>query len=72
MVEPHELPVEPAWLLSLRAAEILGSAAAEILGSAAVTVPGDVAVEIARYVDAIRAAAWPIVRALEDAGDQTN
>ena len=60
MIDPHGLPAGPGWLDQLRNARVLA------------TVPEATAHEIARYVDTLRAAAWPIVRELEDVGDQTN
>jgi hypothetical protein len=58
--DPHPLPREPAWLTRL----------AEARGTYQMS--DFEANMIARYVRALREAAWPIVRALEDAGDQSN
>lgn len=58
--DPHPLPREPAWLTRLAAAK------------RSYSMSDFEANTIARYVRALREAAWPIVRALEDAGDQCN
>lgn len=60
--DPHGLPTEPAWLARL----------AEARGTWTYQMSSFEANTIARYVRQLREAAWPIVRALEDVGDQTN
>lgn len=58
--DPHGLPTEPVWLTRLATA------------SGTYHMSDFEASMIARYVRQLREAAWPIVRALEDVGDQTN
>jgi hypothetical protein len=60
MSDPHGLPVGPEWLEQLRRVKKVAA------------IGEGMADEIVDYVDALRAAAWPIVRALEDVGDQSN
>ena len=60
MSDPHTLPEGPPWLT------FLAGATGTVIMS-----PGH-ANDIARYVRQLREAAWPIIRALEDVGDQTN
>jgi hypothetical protein len=58
--DPNTLPSEPAWLTRLAKAKTtyhMGDFEANM---------------IARYVRGLREAAWPIVRALEQAGDEAN
>lgn len=58
--DPHKLPDNLAWLVRLRKAKD------------SVEMSNFAANEIAAYVDNIRKAAWIVVRALEEAGDQTD
>ena len=58
--DPHGLPREPAWLTRLAKAK------------GTYSMSDFEANLIARYVRALREAAWPIVRALEQTGDETN
>ena len=58
--DPHGLPREPAWLTRLAHAQ------------GTYQMSDFEANMIARYVRALREAAWPIVRALEQVGDETN
>lgn len=60
MLDPHGLPQGPPWLEQLRRVKKVAA------------IGEGLAYEIVEYVDALRAAAWPIVRALEDVGDRDN
>ena len=58
--DPHGLPTEPAWLSRLanaRGTHSMSDSSAHV---------------IARYVRHLREAAWPIIRELEQAGDDTS
>ena len=60
ITDPHKLPENLAWLIRLRNAK----------GS--VEMSDFAAHQVAAYVDNLRQTAWPIIRTLEDVGDQTN